>query len=368
MFIDLVVVKVAAGTGGSGCVSFRREKFYPMGGPDGGEGGRGGDIIVKADRNLATLLDYTYRDQWTAERGQHGMGSNKTGRSADDLILPVPPGTTVRDHNTGAYLGEVLVHDQELVVAKGGRGGKGNSFFATSTHQSPREWQPGEEGEARTLELELKLIADVGLVGKPNAGKSTLLSVISAARPKIADYPFTTLQPNLGVVALSDHRTFVVADIPGIIEGAHEGRGLGLQFLRHIERTRLLAFLIPMDAEDWQAEYDQLRHEIEQYSTELAAKPHCVIFTKHDLLGEEYIPDIQAPAAFGLFSISAAARQGLDTLKAAWWTQLLEMRKASERPAVRAEDAAPPLDDASADDRAPDASTGGAADGADAHG
>jgi GTP-binding protein len=330
MFIDLVVVRVAAGTGGSGCVSFRREKFYPMGGPDGGDGGRGGDIIVRADRNLATLLDYTYRDQWTAERGQHGMGSNKTGRSADDLHLPVPPGTIVRDHDSGQFLGEVLRHGDELVVAKGGRGGKGNAFFATSTHQSPREWQPGEEGEVRTLELELRLIADVGLVGKPNAGKSTLLSVISAARPKIADYPFTTLQPNLGVVALSDHRTFVVADIPGIIEGAHEGRGLGLQFLRHIERTRLLAILIPIDADDWQAEYDQLRHEISQYSDTLAAKPHCVVFTKLDLLGESYVPDLEAPGAFGRFAISAPGRMGLDELKAAWWSELLAMRKATE--------------------------------------
>lgn len=328
MFIDLVVVRVAAGTGGSGCVSFRREKFYPMGGPDGGDGGRGGNVIVRADRNLATLLDYTYRNQWTAERGQHGMGSNKTGRSAPDVYLPVPPGTMVRDHDTGAFLGEVLHHGDELVVARGGRGGKGNAFFATSTHQSPREWQPGEEGEVRTLELELKLIADVGLVGKPNAGKSTLLSVISAARPKIADYPFTTLQPNLGVVALSDHRTFVVADIPGIIEGAHEGRGLGLQFLRHIERTRLLAFLIPIDADDWQVEYDQLRHEIAQYSATLAAKPHCVVFTKLDLLGESYIPDIQAPEAFARFAISAPGRMGLDELKAAWWSELLAMRRA----------------------------------------
>ena len=341
MFIDLVVVRVAAGTGGSGCVSFRREKFYPMGGPDGGDGGRGGDVIVRADRNLATLLDYTYRDQWIAERGQHGSGNNKTGRSADNLVLPVPPGTVIRDHDSGERVGEVVEHGQELVVAKGGRGGKGNAFFATATHQSPREWQPGEEGIARTLELELKLIADVGLVGKPNAGKSTLLSVISAARPKIADYPFTTLQPNLAVVSLTDHRTFVVADIPGILEGAHEGKGLGLQFLRHIERTRLLAFLIPIDAEDWQAEYDQLRHEVEQYSPELAAKPHCVVFTKHDLLGEEYIPEIETPGAFGCYSISAAARQGLDTLKAEWWSQLLEMRKANERATEKAGDAAP---------------------------
>jgi GTP-binding protein len=195
-------------------------------------------------------------------------------------------------------------------------------------HRSPREWQPGEDGEKRTLELELKLIADVGLVGQPNAGKSTLLSVISAARPKIADYPFTTLAPNLGVVQMSDHRTFVVADIPGIIEGAHEGKGLGLQFLRHIERTRLLAFLIPIDAEDWQAEYDQLRSEVEQYSEELAAKPHCVVFTKMDLLGDDEAPPIEAPDAFGVFAISAAGRTGLDELLLAWWRRVLEMKKA----------------------------------------
>ncbi|MBC7897092.1 MAG: GTPase ObgE [Cytophagaceae bacterium] len=339
MFIDRVVVRVAAGTGGSGAASFRREKFVPMGGPDGGEGGRGGDVIVIGDRNLTTLLDYTYRDSWSAERGNHGEGSNRTGRSGKDINLPVPPGTIVRNLDTGAFIGEVLEHGQELIVAKGGRGGKGNAFFATSTHQSPREWQPGEEGEARTLELELRLIADVGLVGQPNAGKSTLLSVISAARPKIADYPFTTLAPNLGVVPLSDHRTFVVADIPGIIEGAHEGKGLGLQFLRHIERTRILAFLIPIDAMDWQAEYDQLRKEIALYSATLAAKPHCVVFSKLDLLGEEYVPAIEAPGAFGIYSISAAARTGLDTLLAAWWSELLELRR-DEPVAVTEDDGA----------------------------
>src|SRR5688572_11777678 len=266
MFIDRVVVHVKAGTGGSGATSFRREKFVPMGGPDGGDGGRGGDVIVRGDRNLATLLDYTYRDRWQAERGEHGMGSNKTGRSGADVILPVPPGTIIRDKETGELLADILDDGQVQVIAKGGRGGKGNTFFATATHQSPREWQPGEEGQVRILELELKLIADVGLVGEPNAGKSTLLSVISAARPKIADYPFTTLAPNLGVVQLSDSRTFVVADIPGIIEGAHEGKGLGLQFLRHVERTRLLAFLIPIDAMDWQQEYDELRYEVSAYS------------------------------------------------------------------------------------------------------
>ena len=330
MFIDRVVVRVEAGTGGSGASSFRREKFVPMGGPDGGDGGRGGDVIVRADDNLATLLDYTYRDSWQAERGEHGMGSNKTGRSGANVVLPVPPGTVIREVG-GAILGEVLAHGDELVVARGGRGGKGNSFFATSTHQSPREWQPGEEGELRSLELELKLIADVGLVGKPNAGKSTLLSVISAARPKIADYPFTTLSPNLGVVQLSDARTFVVADIPGIIEGAHEGKGLGLQFLRHVERTRVLAFLIPIDAMEWQQEYDDLRREVAAYSGDLAEKPHCLVFTKLDLLGEEFIPPVDAPDSFGAFAVSAAARTGLEELLAGWWRQLLGMRKAAER-------------------------------------
>ena len=326
MFIDRVVVRVEAGTGGSGCTSFRREHRVPMGGPDGGDGGRGGDIIVRGDYNLTTLLDYTYRDRWQAERGEHGMGSNKTGRSGADVILPVPPGTVVRDMETGETLAEILMHGEERVIAKGGRGGKGNTFFATATHQSPREWQPGEEGQVRTLELELKLIADVGLVGEPNAGKSTLLSVISAARPKIADYPFTTLAPNLGVVQLSDSRTFVVADIPGIIEGAHEGKGLGLQFLRHIERTRLLAFILPVDEMEWQEGYDRLRREIAEYSKELAAKPHCVVFTKMDLLGEDDPPPLDAPEAFGIYAISAAGRTGLDTLLAAWWSRLLAMR------------------------------------------
>jgi GTPase len=327
MFIDRAVVRVEAGTGGSGCMSFRREHRVPMGGPDGGDGGRGGDVIVRGDSNLATLLDYTYRDRWEAERGDHGKGANKTGHSGADVILPVPPGTVIRDAETKELIGEILESGDEIVVAKGGRGGKGNAFFQTSTHQAPREWQPGEEGQARTLELELKLIADVGLVGQPNAGKSTLLSVISAARPKIADYPFTTLAPNLGVVQLSDSRTFVVADIPGIIEGAHEGKGLGLQFLRHIERTRVLAFLIPIDAMDWQEEYDALRREVSSYSTELAAKPHCVVFTKLDLLGEDYVPEIEAPDAFGVFSISAAGREGLDTLMSAWWSKILELKK-----------------------------------------
>jgi GTP-binding protein len=333
MFIDRVMVRVAAGTGGSGQVSFRREKYVPMGGPDGGDGGRGGDVYVRGDVNLSTLLDYTYRDQWTADRGAHGEGSNRTGRSGKDVILPVPVGTVIRDLDSKELIGEVLDDGELILVAKGGRGGKGNAFFVSSTHQSPREWQPGEEGQQRSLELELKLIADVGLVGQPNAGKSTLLSVISAARPKIADYPFTTLSPNLGVVQLSDSRTFVVADIPGIIEGAHAGKGLGLQFLRHIERTRLLAFIIPVDSMDWQAEYDQLRAEVRAYSAELAEKPHCVVISKLDLFGEEFTPELRTERAFGVYTISAAARLGLQPLIDAWWRELAELR-AIEKPVV----------------------------------
>src|SRR5262245_31445480 len=283
MFIDRAVVQVVAGTGGSGASSFRREKFVPKGGPDGGDGGTGGSVFLKVDDNLSTLLDYRYHTRWVAERGQHGKGKNMTGKSAEDVYLPVPPGTEVRNVETGEVLGELVNSGQTLLVAKGGRGGRGNQHFATPTHQSPREWEPGEEGEARKLELVLKLIADVGLLGEPNAGKSTLLSVISAARPKIADYPFTTLEPHLGVVGLSDHRSFVVADIPGIIEGAHAGKGLGLRFLQHVERTRAVAVLVPVDSPDPQATYELLRREAASYSKELAAKPHIVVLTKSDL-------------------------------------------------------------------------------------
>jgi len=252
------------------------------------------------------------------------------------VVLPVPPGTVIRDADSGEFIGEILEDGDELLVARGGRGGRGNAAFVSSTHQAPREWQPGEEGEHRTLELVLKLIADVGLVGQPNAGKSTLLSVLSAARPKIADYPFTTLAPNLGVVQLSDHRTFVVADIPGIIEGAHEGRGLGLQFLRHIERTRVLAFLIPIDSMDWQAEYDTLRREVQSYSEALARKPHAVVFTKMDLMGDLEPPPLEAPEAFATYAISAANREGLDELNAGLWTRLLALKKEERRRAAEA--------------------------------
>ena len=318
MFVDQALVRVVAGTGGSGASSFARFKYMPKAGPDGGDGGRGGSVYVVGDSNLSTLLDYRYRTVWKAERAQHGMGKNKTGWSTDDIELPVPPGTVVRDAGTGEVLGEVMAGDR-LLVARGGRGGRGNSRFATSTHRAPREWEPGEEGQERELELTLKLIADVGLVGEPNAGKSTLLSVISAARPKIADYPFTTLEPNLGVVGLSGSRTYVVADIPGIIEGAHEGKGLGLRFLRHVERTRVLAYLVPLDAENPQAVYEGLRHEVAAYSEELAAKPYVLVLTKADLVPDGRAPELDAPDAAGQFTISSVAGTGLEDLKEFLW-------------------------------------------------
>jgi len=334
MFIDRAVVHVAAGAGGSGASSFRREKFVPKGGPDGGDGGHGGSVYLKVDSNLSTLLDYRYHTHWRAERGQHGKGKNMSGRSADDVYLPVPPGTEVRDAETGEILGELVKPDATLLVAKGGGGGRGNQHFATPTHQSPREWEPGEQGEERRLELVLKLIADVGLLGEPNAGKSTLLSVISAARPKIADYPFTTLEPHLGVVGLSDNRSFVVADIPGIIEGAHEGKGLGLRFLQHVERTRAVAVLVPVDSPDPQATYELLRREAAAYSKELAAKPHIVVLTKSDLgvLTPGWQPGVNQPTQGALpirtdggapvVSISAVARQGIPELLEVLWKTL----------------------------------------------
>lgn len=329
MLIDRAVVRVVAGTGGSGASSFARFKFKPKGGPDGGDGGRGGSVYVKADSNLSTLLDYRYRTLWKADRGEHGKGATKTGASSDDLYLPIPPGTVVRDAVTGELIGELLEAGDTLRVARGGRGGRGNARFATSTHQAPREWEPGEEGEDRQIELVLKLLADVGLVGEPNAGKSTLLSIISAARPKIGDYPFTTLEPNLGVVGLSGHRSFVVADIPGIIEGAHEGKGLGLRFLQHVERTRLLAFLVPLDSEDPQATYDQLRSEVRQYSSELADKEHVVVLTKRDLLPpDQALPQLKAADALGVQPVSSVAGQGVEELKEFLW-KLVEQAKAA---------------------------------------
>lgn len=319
MLIDRVKVQVMAGSGGSGACSFARYKFVPKGGPDGGDGGRGGDVYLRADGNLGTLLDYRYQTRWVAERGGHGKGKNMTGRSSEDVYLPVPTGTEVHDTETGRLLGEVVEDGEILLVARGGRGGRGNAAFATATHQAPREWEPGKEGQARNLELVLKLIADVGLVGKPNAGKSTLLSVVSAAKPKIADYPFTTLEPNLGVVGMSDFRSFIMADIPGIIEGAHDGKGLGLTFLQHIERTRVLAFLVSVDSLDLQAEFDELRKEVGAYSELLAQRPYFVVLSKCDLWPpDETLPEIQADS-LGAYAISSATGAGVDKLTAAMW-------------------------------------------------
>lgn len=329
MFVDRVVVRVAAGTGGSGASSFARFKYKPKGGPDGGDGGKGGSVFIRGDANLATLLDYRYHNVWKAERGEHGKGKTQTGSSAEDIYLPVPPGTEVRDTATGALLGEILRAGDTLLVARGGRGGRGNARFATPTHQAPREWEPGEEGQERELELVLKLIADVGLVGEPNAGKSTLLSVISAARPKIADYPFTTLEPNLGVVGLSEGRSFVVADIPGIIEGAHAGKGLGLRFLQHVERTRVLAFLVPLDAPDLQAAYDRLRNEIRLHSEALYAKPHLAVLTKRDLLpADAVLPALNAPDAAEQLAVSSASGAGIEQLEERLWTFVQAARAA----------------------------------------
>lgn len=322
MFLDLAQIEVVAGHGGEGIVSFRRESYEPHGGPDGGDGGKGGDVILEVDSQLATLLDFRYRRKYGAEAGNKGGGANRTGRSGEDLILRVPPGTVVRDQETDELIGELVNPGERLIAARGGRGGKGNAFFATATNQAPRRSQPGEEGGHRKLELELKLIADVGLVGEPNAGKSTFLASVSRATPKVADYPFTTLTPNLGVVQLSGNRTFVVADIPGIIEGAHEGKGLGLQFLRHIERTRTLALFVPADAIEPQQEYEKLLSELRNYSGELAEKPHCVVFTKSDLLPPDWPdPRIEAPGAWGQYVISSVAQRGLQDFLEALWAQ-----------------------------------------------
>jgi len=333
MFIDEVLIDVIAGDGGSGMAAFRREKFVPKGGPSGGDGGKGGSVFVVAEPNLYTLLDYTYRPRWKAGSGEPGGPSQQTGRSADDLLLPVPPGTVVTDADSGEVLGEVIAAGQRLLLARGGRGGLGNVHFATSTRQAPHHYQPGEDGERRRLRLTLKLIADVGLLGEPNAGKSTLLAALTAARPKIADYPFTTLEPNLGVAKLSGGRSFVIADIPGIIEGAHAGRGLGLKFLRHVERTRVLLYLIPLDAPDLAAGYPLLRREVRQFSAELADKPHAVAWTKADLMPETARPELPAvPDACASLVISAVARQGLEDLLEALFKRIALVR-AGEEPA-----------------------------------
>ncbi|RME10280.1 MAG: GTPase ObgE [Ardenticatenia bacterium] len=287
-FVDEVRITAKAGDGGRGCVSFRRERFVPKGGPDGGDGGDGGNVVLEVDGGLSTLLDLRYRKVYRAKNGAPGMGKNMRGRNGEDLVIKVPPGTLVFDEETGEQLADLTEAGQRIVLLRGGRGGRGNARFVSSTNQAPRIAEKGEPGEARWLILELKLLADVGLVGKPNAGKSTLLSVISRARPKIADYPFTTLEPNLGVVDLGvEYEPFVVADIPGLIEGAHEGRGLGDQFLRHIERTRLLVHLLDGLSPAPLADFDAINEELAAYDERLAARPQIVVFTKMD------IPDVR---------------------------------------------------------------------------
>lgn len=315
MFVDEVEVFVRAGDGGRGCVSFRREKYVPRGGPDGGDGGHGGSVFLEADEGLGTLLDFRYRRHYAAARGEHGQGSGKHGANAPDLVLRVPVGTVVRDRDTGAVLGELTVHGQRLRVAVGGRGGRGNAAFATPSRRAPRFAEPGGRGEARWLRLELKLLADVGVVGFPNAGKSTLVARVSAARPKIADYPFTTLVPTLGLVRVADGRSFVIADIPGLVPGAAEGRGLGLRFLRHVERTRVLIHLVDLDpatGRDPLADWAAIQHELGRYSPALAARPQVVVGNKLDLPGApERLGRLQAlGAARGLPVLGISARVG----------------------------------------------------------
>lgn len=317
MFVDEVFIQVAAGRGGDGCVSFRREKYVPKGGPDGGDGGHGGAVVLEVNPHLTTLLDFRHRPLYAAARGEHGLGSNCSGKSSPDLVIGVPRGTVVRERHTGDILGDLTRAGQRLVVAKGGRGGRGNQHFATPTHQAPREWEPGKPGESRELQLTLKLIADVGLVGFPNAGKSTLLSVVSRARPRVADYPFTTLAPHLGIVrvgTVEDGATFVMADLPGLIEGASEGKGLGHTFLRHIERTRVLLLLLDATAEDPAAQEAALLHELGSYSQALLRKPRLTAFTKLDLIGPDDQKPTLGPGRAEVFQISAHARQGVEPL------------------------------------------------------
>jgi GTPase len=322
MFIDEVRIYVKAGDGGNGCLAFRREKFVPRGGPSGGDGGRGGDVYLVANAHQNTLLHLRFNPEHKAERGRHGEGSDRTGHEGHPVEVEVPVGTVVWDETTGERLFDFTEPGQRYLAARGGRGGKGNARFATSTHQAPTEHTPGKPGEERRLRLELKLLADVGLVGFPNAGKSTLISRISAARPKIADYPFTTLEPQLGVVKLDDFTSFVVADIPGLIEGAHLGHGLGIQFLRHIERTRLLAHLVDVSeatGRDPVEDFQTVMQELASFSEELAAKPMLVVATKMDAAQDparvEALRNLARDRGLPFFAISSVTGLGLDDLK-----------------------------------------------------
>ena len=325
MFIDEAKIRVKAGDGGNGCMAFRREKFVPRGGPSGGDGGKGGDVIMESSERHNTLVHFRFNPEYKAERGRHGEGANKTGREGGDVILKVPVGTILYDDETGEKVFDFSGPDQRLVIARGGRGGRGNAQFATSVHQAPREHEPGRPGEERTYRLELKLLADVGLVGYPNVGKSTLISRISAARPKIADYPFTTLQPNLGVVAVGDAKdeiSFVVADIPGLIEGAHTGAGLGTQFLRHIERTRLLVHLVDVSDSggrpDVSKDVEIIMDELSSFGAHLEEKPMITVASKVDVANKDKLTKLKRyckSRKLKLYEISAVTGKGIEELK-----------------------------------------------------
>jgi len=326
MFVDRVKLLVKGGDGGRGCVSFRREAYVPRGGPDGGAGGHGGDVVLEAAANQSTLLPLRYHTEFRAERGRHGGSSNKTGRCGEDTLVPVPPGTVAIDLDTSTLLGELLTPGDRLVVARGGRGGRGNRAFLSNRNRAPRRADPGESGEERWLQLDLRLIADIGLIGAPNAGKSTLLARISAARPRIAEFPFTTLSPVLGVVAAGDH-SFVVADIPGIIEGAHAGSGLGLDFLRHVQRTRALLHLVDTsDGADPVTAFRQVREEIRLWDPDLLERPQLVVATKRDAAGApDRLADLVGEAAvhgLEVLPVSGVRGDGLAELTARAWRLL----------------------------------------------
>ncbi len=323
-FVDYVKISCRSGAGGAGATHFYRDKYTRKGGPDGGDGGRGGHIILKGNRNKWTLLHLKYRKHVIAGNGENGSSNNKHGADGEDIILDVPLGTVAKDAETGDLLFEVTEHDQKKILLKGGRGGLGNSHFKSSTNQTPQYSQPGEPGGEEWKVLELKVLADVGLVGFPNAGKSTLLSVITAAKPKVASYAFTTLTPNLGIVAYRDHQSFIMADIPGIIENAHEGKGLGHRFLRHIERNSILLFMIPSDSENIKNEYTILLRELELYNSELLDKPRVLAITKADLIDEELkvLLKSEIPSDLPHLFISSLTREGLNELKDLIWKEL----------------------------------------------
>ena len=332
-FVDYVTITVRSGKGGKGSVSFRREKYNPHGGPDGGDGGKGASVILHGDSQLYTLLDLRYNRHHYAENGGAGSSSNKTGKDGADIVLRVPVGTIAKDQDTGEVIGEIEEHGNLLVLAQGGRGGKGNAFFKSATRQTPRFSQPGEPGEEKNITLELRLLADVGLVGYPNAGKSTLVSVLSAAKPKIANYPFTTLTPSLGVVRVGDYQSFVMADIPGLIEGAHEGKGLGIQFLKHIEKNAILLFVIPVTEEDPSKSYEVLLNELTLYNDQLLKKPRLIALSKTDLHPAEEIEEIvrilktNLKDTITVLPISSVSQKGLDRLRLELWERLESRRK-----------------------------------------